>query len=405
MEKYDVSIIVPIYKVENYLDKCISSIINQTYERIQIILVDDGSPDSSPAICDKYAHMDARVQVIHKSNGGVVSARKAGCEAATGTYIGFVDGDDWIEPEMIENLYELMIHDNADTVLAGAIEDVEGECHFQSNKIKEGVYKTEEERTYLYSNMICCESYFGMGILPYFHNKLFHRDVLLSQMKAMDDEIRVGDDVAVIFPALLQAKCIVIQNQFHYHYCLRRSSMMFASIDEESEYLNAIRLHKYMQSQIGIKMLNEYDLREQLQKYLIHNVLVRAYGKCALLDEQSALFPFKNINKGDSVFIYGAGVLGKAVSRYLSVSADVIMAGWVDRDAAYYQKQGYPVDTPEKLQKNTQAKIIIAILSKKISNEVKETLLSQGFESDQVIEPDIDTNKFKLHPFTMGLLN
>ena len=101
-----VSIIVPIYNVEKYLSKCIESILSQTYKNIEIILVDDGSPDNSPQICDEYAKKDDRIIVIHKANGGVSSARNAGIDIATGKYIGFVDPDDYIE----NNMYELMMN-------------------------------------------------------------------------------------------------------------------------------------------------------------------------------------------------------------------------------------------------------------------------------------------------------
>ena len=91
-----ISIIIPVYKVEKYLEKCINSIIGQTYTNLQIILVDDGSPDNSGKICDKYAKEDSRIEVIHKSNGGLSEARNRGIERAKGKYIGFVDSDDYI---------------------------------------------------------------------------------------------------------------------------------------------------------------------------------------------------------------------------------------------------------------------------------------------------------------------
>lgn len=100
-----ISIIVPIYKVEEYLPRCLDSIINQTYKDLEIILVDDGSPDKCGDICDKYAEMDNRIKVIHKKNGGLSSARNTGLEIASGDYIAFVDSDDWIEP----NAYELLL--------------------------------------------------------------------------------------------------------------------------------------------------------------------------------------------------------------------------------------------------------------------------------------------------------
>ena len=111
-----VSIIVPVYKVEKYLRKCIDSIINQTLKDIEIILVDDGSPDNCGKICDEYAAKDTRIKVIHKENGGLSSARNAGMEVAEGEYIGFVDSDDWIESDMYMTLWQKAKDINADLV-------------------------------------------------------------------------------------------------------------------------------------------------------------------------------------------------------------------------------------------------------------------------------------------------
>lgn len=112
-----VSIIVPIYNVEKYLHRCVESIISQTYEKIEIILVDDGSPDESGKICDEYAKKDNRIKVIHKTNGGISSARNAGIKASTGDYIVYVDSDDWLEKNAIEILHTTIINENVDTVI------------------------------------------------------------------------------------------------------------------------------------------------------------------------------------------------------------------------------------------------------------------------------------------------
>lgn len=107
-----ISIIVPVYKTEQYLDRCVESIVNQTYKNLEIILVDDGSTDNCTAMCDKWAEKDNRIKVIHKENGGVSSARNAGIDIASGEYIGFVDGDDWIDTDMYDFL---MSHFDDDT--------------------------------------------------------------------------------------------------------------------------------------------------------------------------------------------------------------------------------------------------------------------------------------------------
>lgn len=115
------SIIVPIYKIEDYLPQCIESILAQNYFEFELILVDDGSPDGCPGICDDYTKRDSRIKVLHKANGGLVSARKAGLQIAQGEYIGYVDGDDWIESDFYERLMEKAEENNADIVASGFI--------------------------------------------------------------------------------------------------------------------------------------------------------------------------------------------------------------------------------------------------------------------------------------------
>ena len=110
------SIIVPIYKIEEFLRQCVESILAQSFQDFELILVDDGSPDSCPEICEQYAEKDSRIKVIHKLNGGLVSARKAGLKAASGEYIGYVDGDDWIEPDFYEKLMRKAMNFDADIV-------------------------------------------------------------------------------------------------------------------------------------------------------------------------------------------------------------------------------------------------------------------------------------------------
>ncbi|MDI9241556.1 glycosyltransferase [Fusibacillus kribbianus] len=119
MKESLISVIVPVYKVEKYLDRCVESIIGQTYSNLEVILVDDGSPDHCPAMCDAWAKKDSRIKVIHKKNGGLSDARNAGMEVSNGDLIGFVDSDDWIAPDMYQCLYEIMKADNSDISACG----------------------------------------------------------------------------------------------------------------------------------------------------------------------------------------------------------------------------------------------------------------------------------------------
>ena len=122
-EKNDViSVIVPIYKVEEFLDECIQSIVDQTYQNLQIILVDDGSPDRCGEMCEDWARKDKRIEVIHKKNGGLSDARNVGLAEATGEFIAFVDSDDWIEPQMYEVMMAALIAEEAELVACGIVD-------------------------------------------------------------------------------------------------------------------------------------------------------------------------------------------------------------------------------------------------------------------------------------------
>lgn len=120
MKELLVSVIVPIYNVEKYLHQCVNSIIKQTYTNIEIILVDDGSPDNCPAICDDYKRLDSRIKVIHKANGGLSDARNVGTEMAQGEYVTYVDSDDWIDRNYVKTLLELAIRYNAEMSICAA---------------------------------------------------------------------------------------------------------------------------------------------------------------------------------------------------------------------------------------------------------------------------------------------
>lgn len=131
MEQPLITVIVPVYKVEAYLNRCVTSIINQTYKNLEIILVDDGSPDNCGQMCDDLAKADPRIRVIHKENGGLSSARNAGLDAMSGKYVGFVDSDDWIEPDMYESLFSLLHKHEAQIAACGIqCDHADGACYY-----------------------------------------------------------------------------------------------------------------------------------------------------------------------------------------------------------------------------------------------------------------------------------
>lgn len=170
-----ISVIVPVYNAEKYIHRCVDSIINQTYTNLEIILVDDGSPDNSGVICDEYAEKDDRIVVIHKENKGVYTARNAGLDICTGEYIAFVDSDDYIESEMYEIMLSESLKDNVDIcVCQWQYENQDGQRIIDLNKINNTIYgkKTSIEfAEYLYG------SSYENGVVCAAWNKLYRKEI------------------------------------------------------------------------------------------------------------------------------------------------------------------------------------------------------------------------------------
>ena len=150
-----VSVIVPIYKVEQYIDLCVRTILQQSYENLEIILVDDGSPDRCGIICDEFAKQDSRIKVIHKQNGGLSDARNAGIDLATGDYVTFVDSDDYLMQDMIKNLMNIIVREHADIAQCGYIR-TKSNCFDSTghSKVQHKLYTENRMAAYLKENII-----------------------------------------------------------------------------------------------------------------------------------------------------------------------------------------------------------------------------------------------------------
>ncbi len=189
-----VSIIVPVYKTEKYLDRCVASLQNQTLRDIEIILVDDGSPDNCPQMCDTYAASDERIRVIHKPNGGLSSARNAGLRAARGTYVGFVDSDDDVEPAMYEKLRATAENENVDFVMCDYLRvPASGERYLKTLNIRPGRYDKAAIRKEVFSALIMGENVDYGPLLSVWHC-LYRADFLRSHNLYFDEEVRWSED-------------------------------------------------------------------------------------------------------------------------------------------------------------------------------------------------------------------
>lgn len=234
MAKPLISIIVPVYKVpEQYLRKCIESIISQTFQNIEVLLVDDGSPDQCGLICDEYAEKDSRIRVLHKKNGGLSSARNYGCKATTGKWIMFVDGDDWIEPDMCQIMYELGEEKQVQLVMCGMCKDYGNSSVPYKYYIEDGkVYKGQEckwlqQQLLVYNGNIAVAYSKLIDRKLLIENNIFHDEVLKQGAEGLEFNLR-------LFEKLESATFI---NKPFYHYIYNDNSISASHNESNHEFV------------------------------------------------------------------------------------------------------------------------------------------------------------------------
>lgn len=219
------SIIVPVYNVEKYLNKCVQSVLDQSFCDFELILVDDGSPDGCPALCDRWAKKDARIKVIHKQNGGLINARKSGLEAAAGEYIGFVDGDDWIEPHVYGLFADMIKKYSPDMVLSDFYYDSGGALEKSGQLFTKEYYDSEALKNELYPVMLYSGVYYKFGVNPCCWSKVFKKELLKKNLPQVDGRVKMGEDAAFVYPCLLDAHSAAAVPQAGYHYISNEQSM------------------------------------------------------------------------------------------------------------------------------------------------------------------------------------
>lgn len=210
-----ISVVVPIYNVERYLDGCVSSIAAQSYENLEIILVDDGSPDGCPSICDAWAERDRRIKVIHKENGGLSDARNAGMAAASGEYICFIDSDDRLDREYLRTLYRAMTRMNADIAECGIsyVDENGGILRQRSAQQEKRLDRMEALRCLILEN----------GVFPPVWNKLYRRSLVADIPFAVG---KCNEDEFWTYQAFDRIEAMAIVPEPLYHYLQRGSSII-----------------------------------------------------------------------------------------------------------------------------------------------------------------------------------
>ena len=261
MEKYKISLIVPVYNTEDYLKRCVDSLLHQIYKNLEIILIDDGSTDQSGKICDEYERENGTVRVIHKENGGLVSAWKCGVEESTGEYLCFIDSDDWADVQMVSEMADYLTGSKKEIISSDyVIERAGGNPRKVYQELIPGEYtKKALDDQVLYKLL-------GQEKRPVCLSrcmKLISRELIIQNMKYSDPAIRMGEDVTIMLPALIDCEHLVIMDhKIYYHYFYADDSMVHGY--DPGLYRNIRQLHEIIDRVISDKFSG--TMQKEMQK-------------------------------------------------------------------------------------------------------------------------------------------
>lgn len=368
------SVIVPVYNVEPYLRRCLDSILKQKYMPNEIICVDDGSTDGSSEILDEYRKLNNNIKVIHKINGGLVSARKEGLSVAKGKYISYVDSDDWIEENMYEEMLKKIEAEQADLATSGCIRDYGSHSIVDRENIPADVYEGEKLQKGLKDQLIDTNLFFKSNLSIHIYNKIFLREKLIEKQMQVDDRINIGEDAACVYPYILDSKKIVVMGKTYYHYCIRDDSIM--GNPGLKEYKKSIYLKELLEKEFS-KHDEVKGNMEQYKSIALYCSLLQ-YASKEIYYKNGVLFPYGKVSKTDRIVVYGAGRFGNELYKILTDKGFCIV-GWVDKN----NREGLlKVEDIEKIEFD---KVLIAVLGIDMCKNIINRLTSHGIDRSKIM--------------------
>ncbi len=376
MEKGLVSIIVPVYNSNLYLDECLESIINQTYKFIEIILVNDGSTDNSQEICNHYARKDNRVTVISQSNKGVVLARKQGIRNAHGEYITFIDSDDYIAKDYIQTMLN-NIGDSDMVTSALILKD-----RIWEDEIDEGIYDISFKSEVI-NNMIYKKGTSKNGLVTHITIKLFRTDIVKKMMDTVDDYVYYGEDAEFVYKYILRCNKVTITKYKGYYYRENESSITHVVHDDFLISVN--RMYLSLKEDFEKSQYKD-QLIPQLEKWINMHIRIAPKKMGFIIDNINYIIPCKAQISNRNIIVYGAGNVGKDYIRQIIREKLCIDYIWVDKNYALKEEwMGVNVSSLDDVMDYPFDYVIIAVYNEKVMYEIKEELVELGIDIQKII--------------------
>jgi len=383
-----ISVIVPVHNVASFLHRCVDSILSQTYNSLEILLIDDGSQDNSGYICDEYMRRDDRVQVIHKPNGGTVSARECGLSHANGRLVSFIDGDDWIERDMYEKLIDFYFIEKCPEVVSSGL-IVERPDRTMSKTLYDGAFEGRYDRENADRKIMPVLFHDSelrqASLLPSVCTKLIERTVAENVMKYMNHALTLGEDGAYVCFLAASSTSIAVLHQAFYHY-----EQHFGSQNNKLDMEIFSRLFILKQTIIeGLEHLGWYkdgQIQSQIDFYIWDYLRRTCIQNMQIdIDGSVGLFPFARCEPGSIIVVYGAGRVGKDYIRCLLKSKYTEKVIWADKAYKELQNKGYKVVSIEEALKDEYDYIVIAIENEETASSIIKEFLIRGIEQEKII--------------------
>ena len=376
MEDILLSVVVPVYNAEKYLNRCIDSILNQTYKNLEIICVDDGSTDASGAILDRYAKDDKRIKVVHKKNGGLVPARKAGLEIAEGEYVAHVDSDDWIEQEMYSEVMHIVSIYEPDVVCTGIIRDYGDTYACENCHAAEGIYEGKELKDKILSRLINVNRFFEYNIGPHLVTKIAKREHIKEYYYKVPNDTDLCEDLVSSYPMLLNSKKVYISEKAFYHYVSISNSMVNEVNDDKVQALE--NTYKFFADSI-LKFEDVIpSIRKQYEQLKVYDFLCTAPDKVMRYDD-GLLYPYGKIGPAAKIVLYGAGSFGKHLKTYIEKYTDLKIVAWADKSG-----DGKEIITPDLISDFEYDVILIGVLLAEVTDAIYDSLVGMGIPKEKV---------------------
>lgn len=375
------SIIVPVYQTKEYLKQCVDSILNQKYQNIEIILVDDGSTDGSAQLCDELAKTHNRVSVLHRENQGPYQARKLGVANSSGDLVTFVDSDDWLEEDVYQDLMSVYEKSNPDLMAFAYRCNQDGDC--SETSYSEGLYCRKDIEDKILPEMMFDIQAGGRKLNPSVCCKIFKKGLYEKVTKDVDARITLGEDAIVTYPAMCIAESIYISNKPYYHYRVNQTSCTHVfSLDRVEE----VKLFQKNITALLAEYGPDFNFKLQIDCYVrtfLEMMIFNWYG----IHRSAAMyaFPYRQIKPNARVQLYGAGEVGKSYFCSLKQSQYAEIVGWYDKNATSESSYGgVKISPPEDILQEIADIIIIAIRDLKSAEAIRESLISLGVDEKKI---------------------